>query len=117
MVETHLVIIGLGLVMGSFLNVCIHRIPQRRSIVHEGSACPHCRRTIRPWENIPVLSFLILRGRCHSCEIGISWFYPTVELATPLLFYLLLLKYGVSSPLLVNMVFFGLLVVLIFVHS
>lgn len=115
MVETHLLIIGLGLVMGSFLNVCIYRIPQKRSIVHEGSSCPHCRRTIRPWENIPVLSFLILRGRCRSCEIGISWFYPTVELATPLLFYLLLLKFGMSSPLLVNMVFFGLLIVLIFI--
>ena len=76
----------LGLVIGSFLNVCIVRIPRGESIVRPASHCVGCGRAIRPYDNIPVLSWLVLRGRCRACKTPISWMYPAVELATGLLF-------------------------------
>ncbi len=82
-----LVVAGVfGLVVGSFLNVVIHRLPRDESLVHPGSHCPRCGRAVRPWENVPVLSYLLLRGRCAGCRGSISWRYPAVELATALLF-------------------------------
>jgi leader peptidase (prepilin peptidase)/N-methyltransferase len=71
-----------GLLLGSFLNVCISRLPAHRSIVSPGSHCPHCRADIRWYDNVPVLSFLLLKGRCRDCGARISWRYPAVELAT-----------------------------------
>ncbi|MFC6644358.1 prepilin peptidase [Granulicella cerasi] len=71
----------LGLLLGSFLNVCIARLPFHESIVKPGSRCPHCQAPIRAYDNIPVLSFLLLRGRCRHCKASISWQYPLVELA------------------------------------
>jgi leader peptidase (prepilin peptidase)/N-methyltransferase len=70
-----------GLIVGSFANVCIHRIPLGEAIGSPPSRCPGCRRPIRPWDNIPVLSFLVLRGRCRSCGTRISIRYPLVEAA------------------------------------
>ncbi len=69
-----------GLVIGSFLNVCIHRLPAGTSIVHPRSSCPGCGHLIRAWDNIPVLSYLLLRGRCRDCGTRISPRYPLVEL-------------------------------------
>ena len=69
-----------GLVIGSFLNVCIHRLPASQSIVHPRSRCPQCGHLIRVYDNIPVLSYLILRGRCRDCGARISLRYPVVEL-------------------------------------
>ncbi len=79
-------IIGLllGLLLGSFLNVCIARIPNGESIVRPGSHCPRCQHPIRWYDNIPVLSWLILRARCRDCGAKISWQYPAVELASGL---------------------------------
>ena len=77
-----------GLVIGSFLNVVIGRLPAGRSIVHPGSACPHCGTPIRWYDNVPLLSWLHLRARCRSCGEGISWRYPAVELVTGVLFAL-----------------------------
>ncbi len=71
-----------GLVIGSFLNVVIARLPERRSLWSPGSACPGCGAAIAWYDNIPVLSFLALRGRCRACGVAISWRYPIVELAT-----------------------------------
>ncbi len=79
-----------GLMLGSFFNVVIWRVPRGESIVHPGSHCVACRRPIRPWENIPVLSFIMLGGRCAGCKARISWRYPLVEAATALLSVLLL---------------------------
>jgi leader peptidase (prepilin peptidase)/N-methyltransferase len=76
----------LGLAFGSFLNVCIHRLPRGLSVVHPGSACPVCKQPIRPYDNIPVLSWLILRGRCRHCKTSISPRYLVVELLTAVLF-------------------------------
>ncbi|HEY7826298.1 MAG TPA: prepilin peptidase, partial [Candidatus Acidoferrales bacterium] len=76
-----------GLVIGSFLNVCIVRIPMGKSIVLPASACPKCGAAIRAYDNIPVLSYvLLLRGKCRGCKAPISWMYPLVELLTGLLF-------------------------------
>jgi leader peptidase (prepilin peptidase)/N-methyltransferase len=76
----------LGLLTGSFLNVVIWRVPRGESIVHPGSACPHCGHAIRWWDNIPVVSWLVLRGRCRDCGGPISLRYPGVELATGVMF-------------------------------
>lgn len=77
----------LGAIVGSFLNVVIHRYPAGLSIVSPPSRCPRCGHRIRPWDNIPVLSYLILRGRCRDCAAGISLRYPLIELTSGL-FYL-----------------------------
>ncbi len=77
----------LGLVVGSFLNVCIYRLPRGESVVRPRSRCPACGTQIRAADNIPVLSYLLLRGRCRQCRARISPFYPAVELITAFLFF------------------------------
>ncbi len=85
---------GTGACIGSFLNVCIHRLPRRASVVRPRSACPGCGGPIAWHDNIPVLSYLILGGRCRRCRAPISPRYPLVEAATSILFVLLFLKRG-----------------------
>lgn len=80
-----------GLALGSFLNVCIHRLPRRQSVVRPPSRCPACGRALRWFENVPLLAWLVLAGRCRTCRARISAVYPLVELITPAL---LLLQYG-----------------------
>ena len=75
-----------GLIIGSFLNVCIHRWPRDESIVWPGSRCPGCGHAIAAYDNIPVLSYLLLQGRCRHCLRSISWRYPAAELLTAILF-------------------------------
>ena len=87
----------LGLLVGSFLNVVIYRVPRGESIVSPPSACPDCGERIRPWDNVPVLSWLVLRGRCRSCSVWISVRYPIVELVTGALFAAATLRF--SQPL------------------
>src|SRR3954466_5240525 len=89
----------IGLVVGSFLNVVIHRVPRGQSIVRPRSHCPACENGIRPRDEIPVLSWLILRGRCRDCGVGISMRYPLVELLTAVVFVCLALRFGPSSTL------------------
>ena len=74
-----------GACVGSFLNVVIHRVPRGESIVSPPSACPKCGHRIRPWQNVPIVSWLLLRGRCAGCKASISWRYPAVELLGALL--------------------------------
>jgi len=76
----------IGLLFGSFLNVCISRLPKHESIVRPGSHCPHCGKPIRWYDNIPLLSWILLCGRCRDCKAAISWRYPLVELAVGLWF-------------------------------
>ena len=93
------VIIGLvGLAVGSFLNVVIWRVPQRTSLIAPPSACPRCGNAIRPRDNVPVLSWLILQGRCRDCGEPIAIRYPLVELLTGVLFAALALFIGVELP-------------------
>lgn len=76
----------LGLILGSFLNVVAYRLPRGESLMSPGSRCPSCEHPIRPYDNVPVLSWLALRGRCRDCDVPISARYPTVEAATAVLF-------------------------------
>jgi leader peptidase (prepilin peptidase)/N-methyltransferase len=85
-----------GAMVGSFLNVCIHRLPKEESIVAPRSRCPACRSPIRAWDNIPLVSFLLLRGRCRACRQPIAWRYPMVEALTALLFVLTVSRFGVT---------------------
>ncbi len=78
-----------GLLLGSFFNVLIWRLPRSESIVFPSSHCPNCNRKIRPWENIPVVSYVFLRGKCSGCKTNISLVYPIVEIITALLTVLL----------------------------
>ncbi len=88
-----------GLLIGSFLNVVIWRVPRGESVVSPPSACPACGRAIRPRDNVPVLSWLILRGRCRDCSARISWRYPVVELATGAVFAILAVRFGADAVL------------------
>lgn len=91
-----------GLFFGSFFNVLIHRMPRDESVISPPSHCPKCNHRIRPWENIPLLSYLFLRGRCSSCKISISIRYPLVELFTGLAallcWYMIFIPFYESSP-------------------
>ncbi|NWG11916.1 MAG: prepilin peptidase [Acidobacteria bacterium] len=104
-----------GLVCGSFLNVCIYRIPRRESIVSPGSHCPACGSRIRPWDNIPLLSYIFLRGRCRACGSPISPRYPAVELITGLAFLACAKQWAFTPPTFVNSLFLALIIVLVFV--
>jgi len=88
-----------GLCVGSFLNVVIARIPEGRSIIYPGSACPRCGKSIAWYDNLPVLSYALLRGRCRHCRGPISWRYPAVELACGLLFGLAYGHFGQGTAL------------------
>ena len=103
-----------GLVIGSFLNVCIVRIPERKSIVMPASACPKCGAGIRPWDNIPVVSWLLLRGKCRACRTRISSMYPVVELLTGALFWGCYYAFGLSTEALKWAIFSALMIVLVF---
>jgi leader peptidase (prepilin peptidase)/N-methyltransferase len=89
----------LGLLIGSFLNVVIHRVPRGESVVHPRSRCPGCESEIAPRDNIPVVSWLLLRGRCRNCGEPISVRYPLVELLTGAVFALLAGIFGLSAEL------------------
>jgi leader peptidase (prepilin peptidase)/N-methyltransferase len=82
----------LGLIVGSFLNVVIYRVPRGESLLRPGSRCPSCDTPIRPWHNIPVVSWIVLRGRCSACGQRIAVWYPLVEVATSLLFVAVTLR-------------------------
>ena len=82
----YLLIAFYGSCVGSFLNVVIYRLPEGKSIVTPPSACPHCGKTLRMWENIPVLAWFFLGGKCARCKTPISFQYPAIELLTGLLF-------------------------------
>ena len=83
-----------GLLIGSFLNVVVHRVPRGESVVRPPSACPSCGREIRPRDNVPVLSWFLLRGRCRDCGEPISSRYPLVEAGTAALFVVMALRFG-----------------------
>jgi leader peptidase (prepilin peptidase) / N-methyltransferase len=86
-----------GLVIGSFLNVCITRIPEEISIISPGSRCPKCETPIKPYDNVPVFSWLWLRGKCRACGTAISPMYPLIELGTGLLFVVAFLEFGIKQ--------------------
>ena len=94
-----------GLVIGSFLNVLICRIPRNESIVHPPSRCPECLSPIRPWDNIPIFSYLALKGRCRKCGVVISPVYPLIEAATSVMFVSLYFLHGMSVNFISDVLF------------
>jgi leader peptidase (prepilin peptidase)/N-methyltransferase len=112
MIPPAIALAGFGLVIGSFLNVCIVRLPERRSLWRPGSACPVCGIPIRWYDNIPVLSFVVLRGRCRACGDAIAWRYPLVEIMTSGLFALTYLRFGWTAQLPVALVLISALIVI-----
>ncbi len=104
-----------GLCLGSFFNVVICRLPEGRSISHPGSHCPQCKAPIHFYDNIPVVGYLILMGKCRSCAARISPRYPLVELMTGLLFFFLFQKYAFSIQFFVEALFVSLLLLIAFI--
>src|SRR5215217_7411853 len=105
-----LVAILFGLVVGSFLNVVIHRVPHHESVVLPASHCPHCGESIRPRDNLPLISYVLLRGRCRNCKEPISVRYPAVEATTGLLFGAAAYEFGLSLALLPALVLISALI-------
>jgi leader peptidase (prepilin peptidase) / N-methyltransferase len=101
-----------GLLLGSFLNVCIYRIPRDISVVSPRSFCPECGASIVWYDNVPVLSFLLLRGRCRKCGQPIGWRYPLVEIVTAALFAAVAFRYGLNAAAFKWCLFEAILVVL-----
>jgi leader peptidase (prepilin peptidase)/N-methyltransferase len=101
-----------GLLVGSFLNVCIHRLPRRESIIWPASRCTACGRHLAWFENVPVISWLVLRGGCRTCAAPISPMYPVVELTTAAVFAGGVSVYGPSALLVVRLMFASALIVL-----
>lgn len=106
-----------GAIVGSFLNVVIHRVPNEESIVFPNSACPKCKTAIKAYDNIPILSWLLLRGKCRGCGMPISARYPAVELLNALLYLLVYWQVGLTPILPVYLAFVSAMVALIFIDA
>ena len=104
-----------GAVIGSFLNVCIYRIPRSKSIVKPNSFCPNCEKPIEFYDNIPIVSYLLLGGKCRHCGAKISKRYPFIELLTGVLFLIFYRKIGLNFELFVTLFFVTLLIVIAFI--
>jgi leader peptidase (prepilin peptidase)/N-methyltransferase len=107
----------LGAMIGSFLNVVIHRVPREQSIVFPNSRCPSCDTAIRPYDNIPVISYAVLRGRCRACRTPISARYPAVELLVGLLFGVVFWHDGLTLALPFDLIFATALTALVFIDA
>jgi len=101
-----------GAIVGSFLNVCIFRLPKEESIIWPGSHCPHCKKPIKFYDNIPIISYLFLKGECRQCHGSISVQYPLVEGITALSSLLLIMKFGPSFAYLIYFAFVAALIVI-----
>jgi leader peptidase (prepilin peptidase) / N-methyltransferase len=108
---------AIGAIVGSFLNVVIHRYPREESIVFPGSHCPHCNAAIRWYDNIPILSFAVLRGRCRACGAGIAWRYPLVELSNALFYLALFLRTGPTVAFVIVAAIISMTIVLIYIDA
>lgn len=112
-----LLIFGFGCVVGSFLNVVIHRVPNELSIVFPNSACPKCSTPIKPYDNVPILSWLILGGKCRSCKAPISARYPAVELLNGVIFAIVAWQIGFNAFLPIALIFAAVMISLIFIDA
>jgi len=105
----------LGAILGSFLNVCIVRLPKHESLIRPSSHCPHCNKPIKFYDNIPIVSYIILGGKCRSCKNPISLRYPVVEALTGLMSVALFMKYGPTVQFLLFLLFSAALLVITFI--
>jgi len=92
--------IALGACIGSFLNVVIYRVPAGLSILHPPSRCPHCLRQLAPRDNIPIIGWFLIKGKCRYCHTPVSWRYPAIEALTAFLFWSVAAYFGTSIPIL-----------------
>ncbi len=109
------VVFVFGLIVGSFLNVCIVRLPRGRSIVSPPSHCPRCKKGIKFYDNIPLVSFLVLRGKCRACGEPISWRYPAVELMNGLMYVWIVSEFGLGGEMFLVMALCSSLIVITFI--
>lgn len=114
-VFVYLIIFAFGLAVGSFLDVCIYRLPLKISIAKGRSFCPHCQSKITWYDNIPLMSFILLGARCRHCHQPISWIYPLVETLTAVLFVLSFWKFGLSWQFLSSLILLSALIVITFI--
>lgn len=112
-----IIIIVLGSAFGSFFNVCIYRLPAKKSIIFPASHCPGCSKAIPIWLNIPILGYIISRGKCKYCESKIHWHYPLVEFITPVLFLLLYSRFGLSIVFFQYLILFSFGIVIFFIDA
>jgi leader peptidase (prepilin peptidase)/N-methyltransferase len=105
----------LGLIVGSFSNVCIYRIPKNESIIYPASHCPKCSSPIKPIDNVPILSYVLLKGRCRNCKNKISIQYPSVELLTGLIYLIIYLIYGLNIQTLIYIILSSALIIIAFI--
>ncbi len=105
----------LGSIVGSFMNVCIYRIPRKLSIILPSSRCPSCNTPVKPWDNIPIVSYLFLGGRCRECKSKISLIYPLVELLNALLYVFILWRFGFAWHTALYFIFCSTLIVISFI--
>ncbi|MCK5349879.1 MAG: prepilin peptidase, partial [Desulfobacula sp.] len=110
-----LVVLLFGACIGSFLNVCIYRIPENKSIVFPGSFCPNCNKSIPFYCNVPILSYIFLRGRCKFCKQPISIRYPLIEVLTGLFAISLFHKFGLTPAMIYWFVFISILITISFI--
>jgi leader peptidase (prepilin peptidase)/N-methyltransferase len=110
-----ILIFSLGIIVGSFSNVCIYRIPRNESVIYPASHCPKCRTKIKPVDNIPLLSYILLKGRCRNCGSKISIQYPVVEFLTGLIYLIIYLIYGLSIQSLVYIILSSALIIIAFI--
>ena len=109
------IIFILGLIVGSFSNVCVYRIPKNESIIFPASRCPKCSSPIKPVDNIPLLSYILLKGRCRNCGNKISTQYPIVEFLTGLIYLIICLIYGLSIQSLIYIILSSALIIIAFI--
>lgn len=110
-----LIVFIFGLALGSFFNVCIYRIPRNESLIFPPSHCPSCKKRIKAYDNIPILSYILLLGKCRFCKKPISIRYPLVELLTGLLFAAAAFKFGFTITLLRAVIFISFLIIVSFI--
>ena len=113
----YIFVFAFGAAIGSFLNVVIHRVPNEQSIVFPNSACPKCKTAIKPYDNLPIISWLLLRGKCRACSAPISARYPAVELLNAVTWILVLWQVGLSPILPVYLLFVSAMIALIFIDA
>lgn len=110
-----IIIVLFGLAWGSFLNVVIYRLPRGLSLIRPPSSCPQCGTRIKAYDNIPIVSYLLLRGKCRACGLKIPIVYPVVELLTPIGFLLLYARFSLGVPFFASCLFASALLVLCFI--
>ncbi len=115
MIILYIIVFILGLIFGSFFNVLIYRIPLKKSIVFPSSHCPNCNASIKFYDNIPIISYLILGGKCRNCDMMISPIYPIVELITGIMFLFLFIHSGLNIVFFIYLLNFSFLLILSFI--